>query len=106
MRADLLSVAEYRTLSSYAVLGDQDAVARDLGLSVQTVKNELTGAYKKLGVRTPIAAFRAIGWLRLPHEDRLPRDERDPLLLGPNEAAVAMRAASSAIDLAIKRTSD
>jgi DNA-binding CsgD family transcriptional regulator len=103
MKADLLTVAEYRTLSAYAALGDQESAAQSLHISPQTVKNELTSAYKKLGARSNIEAFRVMGWLRLPHEDRR---EADLLALGLSEAAIAIRNDSRMSEDAIKRTSE
>jgi len=39
-------------------------VAGRLGISVQTVKNHVQSAYKRLGVRNKISAFRTLGWIQ------------------------------------------
>ena len=48
-------------------------VADELGITHETVRNTLTGAYERLGTQTGasgghsmIEAFRALGWLRPP----------------------------------------
>lgn len=40
--------------------------AESLNISVQTVKNHLSNAYRKLGVNRLSEAYLILGWLRLP----------------------------------------
>lgn len=68
---DPLSAREYQVLAVYARLGDQRHVASALAISMQTVKNHLSNAYRKLGVETNFQAFRVMGWLTAPGDDVL-----------------------------------
>jgi DNA-binding CsgD family transcriptional regulator len=55
-----------QTLAALARHDNTAGAARYRRISEQTVKNELTSAYRKLGVRSRTAAFRRLGWLRAP----------------------------------------
>ena len=61
--AGALTPAERRTLAAYAESGDYQAVADLLGLSLFTIRNQLSTAYRALGVTSAIDAFRVLGWL-------------------------------------------
>ena len=56
-----------------AVLADGEHVrdvARRLFVTESTVKNTLESAYRRLGVHSAIGAYRALGRLHLPEEER------------------------------------
>lgn len=59
-----LTRRQQEALRLYAELGQREAVAQRMGLSLCTVMDHLHGAYVRLGVTDCIAAFRALGWLR------------------------------------------
>ena len=61
-----LSQAQYRALQATARVDTTREAAIHLGISEQTLKNQLTTAFRKLGVRNRNAAFRRMGWLRAP----------------------------------------
>lgn len=61
-----LSPAEFHTLVALAENDSTAGAAEARELSEQTIKNELTSAYRKLGVRSRTGAFRRLGWLRAP----------------------------------------
>ena len=42
--------------------------ARELGISRQTIKNDLSAIYRKLDARTTVGACLALGWLTIPEE--------------------------------------
>ena len=48
-----------------------DAIAYQLGVSVQTAKNQVTTAYRALGVSCLTEAYLALGWLTPPPHDAL-----------------------------------
>ncbi len=65
-RVDLRSTmtsAELAALRSYAHSGSMKEAAHDLGLSYQTIKNQLHAAYQKLGASSAIEAYTSLGWL-------------------------------------------
>jgi DNA-binding CsgD family transcriptional regulator len=59
----MLSRRQADVLVSYARLGDQQSVAQALDMSVQTVKNHLGEAYRRLGVGSIVEAIYVL-WLR------------------------------------------
>lgn len=59
-----LTPAEHATLRALAKAPSTDAAAQLRGVQPQTLKNEASRAYKKLGVRSRTAAFQRLGWLR------------------------------------------
>lgn len=69
-----LSPAELESLSALARNEHSRDAASERGVSEQTIKNELTSAYRKLGVRSRTGAFRRLGWLKPPvHHSRTRR---------------------------------
>jgi DNA-binding NarL/FixJ family response regulator len=46
-------------------------IAHELGISVVTVKNNITFAYAKLGVENLAEFLLAMGWLRLPDDEEV-----------------------------------
>lgn len=64
MNAPTLSAAELRSLAAVAEHDSSASAAQARGISQQTLKNELSSAYNKLGVRNRTSAFREMGWLR------------------------------------------
>lgn len=59
-----LSAAELDTLEALAVHEKSASAAEARQISEQTLKNQLSSAYRKLGVRSRTGAFRRLGWLR------------------------------------------
>lgn len=59
----MLTAKDINTLAAMAVHGNTKDAARHLERSEQTVRNNLSGIYLKLGARNAIEAFRAMGWL-------------------------------------------
>jgi DNA-binding CsgD family transcriptional regulator len=68
-----LSPAEIESLAALAQADHSRDAARIRGVSEQTIKNELTSAYRKLGVRSRTSAFRSLGWLQPPGHNRVRR---------------------------------
>lgn len=66
-----LTLAEFRTLRAMARHESSREAARSLSISEQTLRNEATSAYRKLGVKNRTSAFRRLGWLRPPRSNRL-----------------------------------
>lgn len=64
--ADPLTPRQRETLRLYALLGDRAAVAREMGVSRLTVRNQLWLAYQRLDVTSSSQAYRALGWLEVP----------------------------------------
>ena len=60
----LLTPQQQAILRAYATLGDCQAVAAQLGLSYNTIKNTMHEAYMRLGVSGAVQAFRLLGWLK------------------------------------------
>lgn len=58
-----LSRRQYEALMAVATRGNRRQAARSMGISEQTLKNLLSQAYRRLGVGSGLAAFRALGWL-------------------------------------------
>lgn len=67
-----LSPAELASLAALADTEHSRDAADRRGVSEQTIKNELTSAYRKLGVRSRTGAFRRLGWLKAPARLRRP----------------------------------
>ena len=66
-----LSPAELRSLRAIARYDSTRDAASQLSISEQTLKNELSAAYRKLDVRSRTGAFNRLGWLRVPpHSDQ------------------------------------
>ena len=64
MAARTLTRQQHRVLEHIANTGDTVVMtAAALGVTGQTVKNHLSGAYGKLGVHSITGAFVARGWL-------------------------------------------
>jgi len=63
-----MTPAEYRVLRLRAMGWTNYAVAREFGLSEQTIKNQLTSSYQRLGVDSLVCALRVLGWLSVPSE--------------------------------------
>lgn len=61
---DPLTLAELRTLQAMANHESTREAAASLNISEQTMRNEASHAFKKLGVRNRTSAFRRLGWLR------------------------------------------
>lgn len=61
-----LSPAELRALRAVGRHETNALAARATEISEQTLKNELSSAYRKLRVRTKTGAFRSLGWLNIP----------------------------------------
>lgn len=59
-----LTLAELRTLQALANHETSRDAAHSLSISEQTIRNEASAAFRKLGVRNRTAAFRRLGWLR------------------------------------------
>jgi len=70
----LLTQRERHVMERYAVLGSHKAVAHDMGLSTQTIKNHMSSIHAKLEASNMVEVFTALGWLRV----RKWEDEPDP----------------------------
>lgn len=70
MDTTTLSKAEVLSLEAVARFENSTLAAAHRGISEQTLKNELSAAYRKLGVRSRTGAFQVLGWLRPPILDR------------------------------------
>ena len=57
---------QLQILAAYARCGSQKEVARQYGLSVQTVKNHLHAASTRLETHSALESYFALGWLRIP----------------------------------------
>jgi DNA-binding CsgD family transcriptional regulator len=57
---------QLQVLATYARCGTQAETARQLGIHVQTVKNHLLAASQRLGTKSAIGSYMALGWLRIP----------------------------------------
>jgi DNA-binding CsgD family transcriptional regulator len=62
-RHPALSVREVEVLLELMEGQGAKAVAGRLGMSEQTIKNHLTGVYRKLDVSGLVGAYRRLGWL-------------------------------------------
>lgn len=69
-RFQQLSPAEIRSLRAVARYDSTAEAAARLEVSEQTVKNELSAAYRKLRVRNRVGAFNRLGWLRVPPDQQ------------------------------------
>lgn len=83
-----LSRMEWASLAAYARTGDRGEAAGSLHITLNTLKNHLSEAYQKLGVLGAVQALRAVGWLRLPGDTALEREQQAALA-----AALALREA-------------
>lgn len=61
-----LTQAELRALEALARYETAHEASLILGIATQTLRNEAQNAYKKLGVRSKVQAFRQLGWLQAP----------------------------------------
>jgi len=61
-----LTTAELRALYWLARIETASEAATLAGLSPQTLRNQSFSAYKKLGVKGKVEAWRKLGWLRPP----------------------------------------
>lgn len=59
-----LTLAELRALQALAHHETTRDAASSLSITEQTVRNEASHAFRKLGVRNRTSAFRRLGWLR------------------------------------------
>lgn len=66
-----LTLREWSVLRAKATGADNFAIARDLEISAQTVKNHATAVYRKLDVTNLVEALGAVGWLYIPAAERL-----------------------------------
>ena len=63
---------EWDALVAYAIYGNQKEAAEFIGASVQTFKNHLTSARKRLQSHHIFDAYQAIGWLVVPDQPEQP----------------------------------
>jgi hypothetical protein len=63
-----LTPYERAALIAYARRGIGQDAADDLGVELGAFQHCLERGYAKLGVRSAIDAFRALGWLRVPND--------------------------------------
>lgn len=70
-----LAPQEMTTLRTYATHGNQKIVAAEMEVSIQTVKNNLSSAYRRLDVTGAVEAFTRMGWLRIPTDEELGFDD-------------------------------
>lgn len=67
MSAELTpTTTQLRVLESYARLGSQKAVAHEMGIALQTVKNHMGTLYARLDVGGAVEALSALGWISGP----------------------------------------
>lgn len=66
-----LTPRELEVLVAYGRAGKMANAALDLGISLQTVKNHLTAAYRKLDASGSLDAYHRLGWLRLPGDPEI-----------------------------------
>jgi len=64
-----LSQAEDRVLRLRAKGLTNDEVANELGLSIQTIKNQMNAVYAKLDAGNAMEAAYKRGWVTIPGED-------------------------------------
>jgi DNA-binding CsgD family transcriptional regulator len=57
---------QLKVLEAYSRLGSQKAVAGELNISVQTVRNHMSQLYVRLGVGGAMEALSKLGWVRSP----------------------------------------
>lgn len=60
----ILTRSQERALRSYAKEGSMAQAATSLGITLQTMKNQVHDAYERLGASSSIQAFTILGWLR------------------------------------------
>jgi DNA-binding CsgD family transcriptional regulator len=58
---------QIKVMEAYIRLGSQKAVANELNLSYQTVRNHLEALYIRLGVSGVVEALNALGWIKVPN---------------------------------------
>ena len=78
----VLTPAEEASLIAMARANTATEAAALRGVAKQTLKNELTCAYKKLGVRNREEAFKKMGWLRAPANVIMAQAEPAPAFTG------------------------
>lgn len=62
----MITRSEFVALRAYALTGSQKLAADQIGISYQTLKNQLANAYEKLNVNDAISAYVKLGWLSVP----------------------------------------
>jgi len=67
-----ITAMEWKALIARAETGTMAAGALKLGLSLQTFKNHISNATKRLGAANVWETYRILGWLVLPLEDGTP----------------------------------
>ena len=65
---DGLTRRQYEVLCLMARGLSGTEIARELGISADTVKVHVTAMYARLGVHSREEAYAAVGWLRVPEE--------------------------------------
>jgi DNA-binding CsgD family transcriptional regulator len=63
---------QLRVIRAYVRLGSQKAVAHELDISLQTVKNHLSALYVRLDVGSSIGALSRLGWIAIPSDGPSP----------------------------------
>jgi DNA-binding CsgD family transcriptional regulator len=61
-----LTPQQIRIIEGYVRTGSQKAIAADLGISVQTVKNHLSTIYRRLDTQGILETLVVLGWLTQP----------------------------------------
>jgi hypothetical protein len=67
-----ITAMEWKALIARAETGTMAGGARKLGISLQTFKNHISNAIRRLGAANMWEAYRTLGWLVLPFEDGTP----------------------------------
>jgi len=67
-----ITAMEWKALLARAEVGTMAGGAEKLGISLQTFKNHIGTAIKRLGAANIWEAYRKLGWLVLPQEDGTP----------------------------------
>lgn len=55
--------SQLQIIEAYTRLGSQKAVAAELGIALQTVKNQLADLYVRMNVGGAMEAIQALGWV-------------------------------------------
>jgi len=67
------SPGQLRTLAAVVTCGTQKDAATALGISPQTIKNNLFNLYRRLGVNSEMEAAAHLGWVSVPNNDSGPK---------------------------------